>query len=78
MPVIQALKVSLAVAFSVLGFVGLSIMVNAELETASQFEQYFRWAIGGGLVFLAIGASLVAYERDDTVLTQFGDEKSKR
>ncbi len=76
MPVLQVLKVAVAVVFSALGFVGLYLMFNAETLTANNPHEYFRWALGAGLVFVAIGAALTALDKEDNVVTKSEADRS--
>lgn len=78
MPIIQVLKVSVAALFSLLGLVGLFLMFSAEQGTAQHFSEYFRWAIGAGLVFLAMGLCYAALDKEDVVLTQVDSDKAKK
>jgi Na+/H+-dicarboxylate symporter len=75
MPIIRAIKVATALIFFVLGVAAMGQMLQAELSTGEDFTYYFKWAAAAGLVFLSVGAALTAYERDDSVMTQFEEDK---
>jgi hypothetical protein len=77
MKIIPVLKLCVAAVFSLIGLIGLYIMFTAETKTLHDFEYYFRWAMGAGMVFIAVGAALTAFDREDAVVTEF-DEKVKR
>lgn len=78
MPIIEVIKVALATVVSLIGLVGLYIMFTAEVSTASQFDLYFKWALGAGIVFLAVGAAFAIFDREEVVATKFNSEKSER
>ncbi len=77
MPIIKVLKILVAAIFSIIGLIGLYQMFHAEVNTAHQFHFYFKWALGAGIVFIAVGAALTALDKDDDVVTEYVDEKAK-
>ncbi len=77
MPTSQAIKVSAAFVFFILGLIALGQMVQAELSTGEQFTNYFKWASAAGWLFLSVGAALTAFDRDDSVVTNFEEEAKK-
>jgi hypothetical protein len=73
MSTIKVLKFAIAVIFSIIGLVGVYLMFQAELQTGQNHGYYFKWALGAGLVFLAIGAALTAFDKNDKVVTDYTD-----
>lgn len=78
MPIIQLLRVSVATIISLVGLIGVYRMFVAEQATATQFDAYFPWALGAGLVFVATGAAFALVDRNDETVVQYDDETSKQ
>lgn len=78
MTMFAVLRVLISIALVVLGFVGLAQMLGAELGSAQQFELYFKWAFGAGLVFLAVGFALVSYDKEEALQTDFDDASGQK
>jgi hypothetical protein len=74
----EMLKLSVALAFMVIGLVGLGIMFTSETSTTvGNFDEYANWALGAGLVFISVGGALTAFDRDENIVTEFDEEKTK-
>lgn len=78
MPIIQVLKTCVILIIFFISFYGLYLMFVAEQATGQNHEAYFQWALGAGLVFMAIGAALTAFDKEDSVMVQFEDDAQKR
>jgi len=74
MKMIPVLQLCFAALFSIIGLVGLYIMFTAETKTLHDFDYYFRWAMGAGMVFIAVGAALTVFDREDAIVTEFEDK----
>ncbi len=76
-PIVQTLKVSLALIIALLGLVALYQMLMAEVSTGHDYTNYFKWSLATGAVFLASGAALTILDKEDTLITPFDEEKKK-
>ncbi len=77
MPILRVLQVTIAAIVSVVGLFGLYLMFVAEMDTAQNFHEYFKWALGAGLVFLAVGAALIIFDRNDDISTDYEEMVKK-
>lgn len=77
MQMFQVIRVALAALFSLVGLIGLVMMYSAEINTGQNFENYAIWAVGAGLVFMAIGAAFAVYDRQEDVITTYEDFAEK-
>ena len=73
MPIIKYAKLGIAALISLVGLYGVFLMFNAEAQTAEAFNNYFKWAVGAGIAFMAVGFSLTFFGKEDVVSTQFDD-----
>ncbi len=78
MSIVEAIKTLLAIAFAVIGVIGVGTMFTAESHTGQDFEYYFKWALGAGVVFLAMAAVWTTLDREDTIVTAFDSDKSSK
>ncbi len=77
MPINQLIRLSGAALISLFALIALYQMFTAESRTATEFTDYFQWALYAGLIFLAVGAALTLFDKDDDVLTDYKDETRK-
>jgi hypothetical protein len=67
------MRTLLALVFAAGGLYGLYLMFTSEINTGQNFHNYFPWALGAGIVFLAVGAALTAFDGEEDLITDYTD-----